>query len=91
MNTTTTLSPLPTNTSGVPTLPPFTTPLPTSGVTTRPPMMTGSPTGAPVKLGDKQRMGMSTVEKITIALAIAICIVLTGLIAAMSSRSQPVM
>ena len=49
-------------------------------------LATGAPTGAPVKLGDEQRMGMSTVEKITIAIAIAVCIVLTGLIATVSSR-----
>jgi hypothetical protein len=73
---------------GIPTLPPFnaTTPtsLPASMVTMGP--MTGAPTGAPTKLGDKQRMGMSTVEKITIAVAIAVCIVLAGLILAMTSR-----
>jgi len=89
-----TLPPLPSNTVGIPTLPPFnaTTPtslptsLPTSMVTMGP--MTGAPTGAPTKLGDKQRMGMSTVEKITIAVAIAVCIVLAGLILAMTSRQS---
>jgi hypothetical protein len=57
-------------------------------ITTAPPsnLMTGAPTGAPVKLGDEQRMGMSTVEKITIAVAIAVCIILTGMIAAMLRR-----
>ena len=58
----------------------------TSLLMTGAPMATGAPTGAPVKLGDEQRMGMSTVEKITIAIAIAVCIVLTGLIATVSSR-----
>ena len=88
-----TLPPLPSNTVGIPTLPPFNatptslpTSLPASMVTMGP--MTGAPTGAPTKLGDKQRMGMSTVEKITIAVAIAVCIVLAGLILAMTSR-QP--
>lgn len=84
-----TLPPLPSNTMGIPTLPPLNTPAstptsPQASMMTMGPV-TGAPTGAPTKLGDKQRMGMSTVEKITIAVAIAVCIVLAGLILAMTT------